>query len=157
MAGTVIRVVPKTFVSFTNIPTATSPTTFWLARKIDVMPWTELTAIIRLHPSTSISASNTWGTVPTIQVYEDGFTDEDPSVFPGFTNLVASAPVGTPVSVATLLAPLVISPIGGVADAGVGCCLAFAVMAKTAAAAVGDIYLSIDLSAKALRGPGMDR
>lgn len=146
MAGRVMRVVPKTFVSFSNIPAATSPTTFWLARKVDVMPWTELTAYIRLHPSSTISG--TFGTAPTIQVYEDGYTNEDPSVFPGFTNLVVSAAMTNPTSAATMLPPLAISPIAG---AGVGCCLAFAITAKTGAAAVADLYLSIDLSGKALR------
>ena len=77
MAGTVIRVVPKTFFTFSGVPgNAPGPTTLWLARKIDVSPWTELTAVIRLHSGTSITGG-AWTSPPTISAYADGFTDDD--------------------------------------------------------------------------------
>ena len=151
MAGTVIRVVPKTFFTFSGVPgNAPGPTTLWLARKIDVSPWTELTAVIRLHSGTSITGG-AWTSPPTISAYADGFTDEDPSVFPGFTKQI-----GTPQSLGTSTTGPTMFLMTVAAGSGSGSLIAFALAGQVnVVPTTSDIYLSMDLSGKALRGPGV--
>ena len=165
MAGQIVRVVPKTFVTFANIPISPpNPTWFWLARRINVSQWRELTLYVRVHPGSSITNSGVtgWGigaqagTAPAIQVYADGYTDEDPSVFATTTSTVSGfvAKLGTdttlnPSTTTTLTTGMSVIAV----NANAGALLAIALYAKQpggggAVQQAGDIYISIDLSGK---------
>ena len=81
MAGRVVRILPKTFVSFTpNQGVAiTSPTTMTqiLARRVDVSQWREITLFARFHTPTLIGGLGAG--LPKIVAWSDGYTDEDPT------------------------------------------------------------------------------
>lgn len=156
MAGRVIRVVPKTFVSFSpsQATALTTPQVFTqiLARRVDVSQWREVTLFARLHTPSVVGAMSG---LPTIVAWADGFTDEDPS-----PAAAANGTFGTPNSI--FLKSLTLSNNAFVANAAtavqmlvvalpsnIGGLISVGVTATQAATTVQcDMYLSIDLSGK---------
>lgn len=152
MAGAVIRVAPKTFVSFSNVPAGgLQPVLFWLARRIDVSRWRENTLFVRQHGATIINAQ-AWVLQPRLDVYQDGHTDEDPGVFSTvggqggganqFVSFLTSVTL-TPGTNVYSLQPLAL-------PANIGASIAIAVSARQHATTTqqADIPLSVDLSGK---------
>lgn len=159
MAGRIVRILPKTFVTFTNIPlTANNSTWVWLARRQDIRNWREVTLYVRLHPGSIISNTPTaWGQRPSIQVYADGYTDEDPAVFATITGNTVSGFVAQPTGSADLVLPLVgaANPASSLSiysvPANAGGYIAVAVYARQPSAGTvntGDLYISIDMTGK---------
>jgi len=160
MAGRVIRVVPKTFVTFTpntpnNAINAPQTQTMFLARQIDISRFREVTLFVRLH-TPSIIGNFAGGTFPTIVAYADGYTEEDPN--PSIGAGTAGIPTGffTPLTFptnsttfATNTATTVQTLVLGL-QANAGGLIAIGVSCKQVAAGTlqADLYLSIDLAGK---------
>lgn len=153
MAGAVIRVVPKTFVSFTNIPAnPAQETVVWLARRIDVSQWKENVLYIRLHGA--VIGTGSWGLTPTLQVYHDGYTEEDPSIFStlggqaaGASQFVAAVASGNVALTTGATAFYSLQPFGLPSNLGGSIALALRCKQGTSAQ-TADIPISIDLSGK---------
>lgn len=90
MASRVIRPVERMLINLSGLASG-QVATVYLARRIDVTPYSQVTAYVRLHTGTTIS---TTPTSSLIGIHADSFTSEDPGALdsnsnPAFqTNLV---------------------------------------------------------------------
>jgi len=158
MAGRVIRVVPKTFVTFTpntvgQAVAAPQAMTQLLARRVDISMWREVTLYARLHTPSIIGAFAPATAGPAVVVYADGFTQEDPSPSVGqptsgapnmFLKSILSTNNNFGANTATQVQMLVLA-----LPANAGGLITIALQATSQNPSVqADCYVSIDLSGK---------
>jgi hypothetical protein len=106
MTSIVLRPVERELIALSGLSTNASGARITLARRISVAAYKEVTAYVRLHAGTSVTATLSTG---NFNIYADGFTDEDPgaldanSTFPGFQALLLATDIrGAPSTPGTM-------------------------------------------------------
>jgi len=145
MTGRVINVLPRTKLDFSFAGASPVVTEVQLATGIDVSSYREIVLYVRTHALTVVSS---WFVLPTLNVFVDGYTDEDATAGAAGTNVQAqfiSGPVAT-LGMTVVSAPaLQTLPV----PASVGSLLLLTLQLRPKALAQYTAWISIDLSGKA--------
>ena len=147
MASRIIRPVERSLVDLSNTGTGTQ--TVFLARRINVAPFKEVTAYLRFHQGTSTTATFTSS---TFNINADGYTEEDPAsndssnVTPAFQTLLVGTDCKTISTFGTMKVIPVIAP--GSTIGHFGSLLSLSWTAIVTAAGTVRYMISVDLICK---------
>jgi hypothetical protein len=144
MASRIIRPVERMTLDFSAYAGGGTLTTTYLARRINVAPFKEVTAYVRFHAGTSVvSAPST----SLLNINADGFTDEDPgAVNSGSTDVAFQTLLGSATSFASITSGGSMTVIA--VPANFGSMLSLSWSAKASITGTFRYVLSIDLICK---------
>ena len=140
MAGRILRIYPRNLISWSSAG-ANGQATIWLARSVDVSQWREVSLLVRTHAGSNMGVMATY---PTLQVYRDGATGEDPATFFTEPTSLANQVInqqGVSFQVWTLAANNSANSLGGLISLNVKA-------VQPASPVTCELYLSIDLCGK---------
>jgi len=147
MAGTVQRILSRRKLDFGFGANDATATEIQLATQIDISRFREVVLYVRTH---ALSTLGTWNTAPSLVIYADGSTEEDPTA--GAAQTQVSAAFLTALAGGTVPLTLTAAPsfqvIAVPPSPGSLLTIAIKMAPSTAGSTIYTAWLSIDMSGK---------
>ena len=138
------RIVYRSKFTLNFGATVGTATEITLAPHVDVSQYREVTLYVRTH---NLNVSGTWTIAPTLNVYMDGYTAEDPGGATGFLALPATQGSQSGSLILSLSTAPQFQTLG--LPPNIGSLIYLTLKLQPSAAASYDAWLSIDMTGKA--------